>query len=145
MLCIIALLLLLTKSNSPCKACSHLRKAFLPAHILFHWKVWGPSQGNHASVMRKHAIPTQLSLSFGSLLVYNFLRLLGTVQLDITGSSVSVCHSAWPADFSLSRLWLATSSNWISGWRAQSRQTKASSSFSIVHWPNFKVPLSGSC
>ena len=139
MLCIIALLLLLTKSNSPCKACSHLRKAFLPAHVLLHWKVWGPSQGNHASVMRKHAIPTQLSLSFGSLLVYNFLRLQGTVQLNITGSSVSVCHPvAWPADFSLSRLWLATSSNWISGWCAVctqrwSRQTKASSEFLIVH------------
>ena len=93
MLCIIALLLLLTESKSPCKACSHLRKAFLPAQVLFHWKVWGPSQGNHASVMRKHAIPIQTLLSYGSLVLYNFLRLQGTVQLDITGSSVSVCHS----------------------------------------------------
>ena len=111
MLCIIALLLLLSKSKSPCKSFSHLCEPFFPGHILFHWKVWGPPQGNHASAIGEvcHSF-TQVAFCWLTLLfIYK-----GKVELDITGSSVSVCHPvALPADLSLSRLWLATSSNWI--------------------------------
>ena len=106
MLCIIALLLLMTESKSPCKDCSHLRKAFLPAQVLFHWKIWGLSEGNHSSAIGRgelHLVKL-FHKSYHLLhicnqkrwLLFSFIKV--QLVLDITGSSVSVCHPVWPAD-----------------------------------------------
>ena len=108
MFCIIALLLLWAKSKGPCKACSYLRKAFLPAQVLLHWKIWGLSEGNHSSAIGSGELhPVKLFHKSYHLIhiCKQSRRLLFSsfkvqLVLDITGSSVSVCHPGWPADLS---------------------------------------------
>ena len=96
MLCIIALLLFLTKSKSPCKSFSHLCEPFFPGHILFHWKVWGPSQGNHASVIGKYAIASHKLRSVGLPVAYH---VLGLQREGWIGYNRQFCKCLSPSSF----------------------------------------------